>query len=191
MERKFTVITPTILRPTLADTCRSIDTQGYGNWQHIVVVDVPDREIRPEQRELLDGLRHPNREFMFCEVAHRNVGNTCKHSAFPRVRGDYLLYLDDDDFYLGEVFQTLNREIKDEVWGIFPVERFGQVFFNIPPGKCQTTCNQFFYRPLYPFPDNNNYQADGELIDLLRERHPYLVINCEPLASVPKQSWGA
>lgn len=191
MERKFTVITPTILRPTLAETCRSIDSQGYGNWQHIIAVDVPAGRIRPAQRALLDGLRHPNRTILFCEVAHRNVGNTCRHRAFAHVRGDYLLYLDDDDMYLGEVFQTLNREIADEVWGIYPVERFGEIFFNIPPGTCRTTSNQFFYRPLYPWPDNGNYEADGELIDLLRENHPYLVINSAPLARVTKQNWGA
>ena len=39
---------------------------------------------------------------------------------FVLVRGDYPLYLGDDDAYLGEAFATLDHEICDEVWGVFP-----------------------------------------------------------------------
>lgn len=190
MEKKFTVITPTILRPTLADTCRSIDGQNYDNWQHIVVVDIPPHEIPPEQRELIESVRHPKRSIRFCEASHKNFGNTCRSRAFAEVAGDYVLYMDDDDVYLGEAFAVLNGEISDEVWGVFPVERFGHVFFNLPPRICHTTSNQFFYRPVCPWPDNDNYMADGELIELLRGQHPYLVINSEPLARVTRQGMG-
>jgi glycosyltransferase involved in cell wall biosynthesis len=190
MEKKFTIITPTILRPTLADTCQSVDRQNYDNWQHIVVVDIPAHEILPEQQSLIESIQHPNRLIHFCETAHKNFGNNCRHQAFAYVTGDYLLYMDDDDVYIGEAFEVLNREITDEVWGVFPVERFGQIFFNIPPAICHTTSNQFFYRPLYPWPDNDSYIADGELIELLREHHPYLVVNSVPLARVTTQGMG-
>ncbi|MFL6227744.1 MAG: glycosyltransferase [Pyrinomonadaceae bacterium] len=191
MEKKFTVITPTILRPSLAETCQSLDRQSYERWQHLVVVDVPPQEILPAQRDLLESLQHPNRTILFCETAHRNFGNRCRHEAFGHVVGDYLLYLDDDDEYVGEVFAVLNREISEEVWGVFPVERFGHIFFNVPPAICHTTSNQFFYRPLYPWPDNDSYMADGELVELLCARHPdYLVVNSEPLARVTRQGMG-
>ena len=190
MERTFSVITPTILRPSLIETCESIDRQSYHRWQHIVMVDIPIADIPDEKLTLIDRIKHPNRLIRYCEVAHKNVGNTCKSRAFKYVCGDYLLYLDDDDSYLGEVFEILNGQIKDEVWGVFPIERFGEIFFNFPPRMCHTCSNQFFYKPLYPHPDNDNYCADGELIDLLRERHPYLVINSTPLARVTKQGMG-
>jgi glycosyltransferase involved in cell wall biosynthesis len=190
LQRKFTVITPTILRPTLVDTCKSIDAQAYSRWQHIVVVDIPPSEILPDQQKLLEAVRHPNRLIRCCETSHKNFGNTCRNLAFNDVSGDYLLYLDDDDVYLGEVFQILNGRISDEVWGVFPIERFGATFLNIPPRMCHTSGIQFFCKPLYPWPDHDGYCADGDLIEFLRSTHPYLVIESEPLARVTRQGMG-
>lgn len=190
MGKRFTVITPTILRPSLVDTCVSIQSQRYDGWQHIVVVDLPADKILPEQQELIGSIQHRNRLICYCETAHRNFGNTCKNRGFQYVSGDYLLYLDDDDVYLGEVFETLNQQLSDQVWGVFPIERFGVVFFNLPPRKCYTASCQFFYKPLYPFPESNDYCADGDLVDLLRERHPYLAIRSKPLARVARQGQG-
>lgn len=184
MERTFTVITPTILRPTLLDTCRSVEEQNYTRWQHIVMIDIPALDLTAAQRELLAAIEHPRRLTLNCELPHRNFGNTCRHDAFKHIHGDYLLYLDDDDVYSGEIFRTLDAQISDEVWGVFPVERLGSRFFNLPPRSCFTCSNQFFCKPLHPWPDNDSYCADGELIDFLCERYPYLVVNSEPLARV-------
>lgn len=190
MDKTFTIITPTILRPSLIDTCRSIETQTYDQWQHLVAIDIPLSETTPEQLKLVEQIQHPKREVFHCAVSHRNFGNTCRWEMFPRVRGDYVLYLDDDDVYLGEVFQILNREISDEIWGVFPIERFGELFMNLPPRINHTCSVQFFYKPLYPYPNNASYAADGELIEFLRERHSYLVVNAPPLVRVAKQSFG-
>jgi len=190
MDKTFTIITPTMLRPSLIDTCRSIETQAYNRWQHLVAVDVPLNDTTPEQLQLIDKIRHPKREIFHCEVSHRNYGNTCRWEMFRHVYGDYLVYLDDDDVYLGEVFQILNREISDEVWGVFPIERFGELFLHLPPRINFTSGAQFFYKPIYPYPDGSSYAADGELIEFLRVKHSYLVINSPPLVRVAKQNFG-
>ena len=190
MDKTFTVITPTILRPSLIDTCRSIDTQSYSEWQHLIAVDLPIQQATPEQLKLLDEIKHANRQVYHCAVFHKNYGNTCKSEMFAHARGDYLLYLDDDDIYLGEVFQTLNREISDEVWGVFPIERFGELFLNLPPRINLTSGAQFFCKPLYPFPNISAYAADGELIEFLRDKHSYLVVNSPPLVRVAQQNFG-
>ena len=190
MQNVFTIITPTILRPCLVDTCNSIDAQHYSRWQHIVAVDIPAREITLTQQALIDSIQHPNRSVIYCETSHRNFGNKCRHEAFKHVVGDYLLYMDDDDIYLSEAFEILDSRISDEVWGVFPIERFGVIFFNLPPRMCHTCGIQFLYKPLYPWPDNDAYCADGELIDFLRDHHPYLIIDSEPLARVVNQGKG-
>lgn len=190
MDKRFTVITPTILRPSLIASCRSIETQSYSRWQHLVAIDVPLAGATPEQLSLIDQIKHRRRQIYYCAVPHRNYGNTCKAEMFRHVRGDYVLYLDDDDVYLGEVFQILNREISDEIWGVFPIERFGELFLNLPPRINLTSGTQFFCKPLYPFPNNNTYAADGELIEVLRNKHSYLVINSPPLVRVAKQNFG-
>jgi len=191
MSKTFTVITPTVLRPSLVETCRSIDSQGYERWQHLVVIDIPAGLLSPEQIALVDRIRHPNRQIYNCAVSHRNYGNTCRSEMFGLARGDYLLYLDDDDVYLGEAFATLDREICDEVWGVFPIERFGEVFLNLPPRTNFTSGIQFFSKPLYPWPDNGVYTADGQIVDLLRDRHSYLVVNSPPLARITEQRYGS
>jgi hypothetical protein len=190
VERTFTIITPTILRPSLIDTCKSIDAQRYDQWQHLVVIDLPVYSLLPEQTRLIEQIKHPNRQIYNCAVTHGNYGNTCRSEMFALVRGDYLLYIDDDDVYLGEALQILNGEISDEVWGVFPVERFGEHFLNLPPRTNFTSGIQFFCKPLYPWPNNNVYTADGELIDFLREKHSYLVVNSSPLARISQQRYG-
>ncbi len=190
MDRTFTIITPTILRASLVEACASIDLQRYPHWQHLVVVDAPEHDLSAEQSALLDKIKHPQRQIYYCAVSHQNYGNTCRSEMFRYVRGDYVLYLDDDDVYLGEVFQTLNQEISDEVWGVFPIERFGELFLNLPPRINHTSSLQFFSKPLYPWPNNGAYAADGELIELLRDTHSYLVVNSPPLGRVSQQNFG-
>ncbi len=191
MERMFTVITPTILRPSLIETCASINAQCYSRWQHLVVIDIPVHALGTEQSRLIEQIKHPNRQIYHCAVSHRNYGNTCRSEMFRHISGDYVLYLDDDDVYLGEAFQILNREISDEMWGVFLIERFGEPFLNLPPQTNFTSGIQFFCKPIYPWPNNNVYTADGELIDFLREKHSYLVINSPPLARVSQQRFGS
>jgi len=190
MEKSFSVITASILRSTLVDTCKSIERQNYQKWEHIVAVDIPVHEVTPQQQELLDRLKHPKRTIIHCQKRHKNFGNSCRNEAFALVTGDYLLYLDDDDVYTGEVFRTLNEQIGDEVWGIFPIVRLGELFLLVPPGLCRTCSNQFYYKPLYPYPDNDDYEADGQLVDKLRENHPYKIIRSSPLARVAKEGMG-
>lgn len=190
MDRSFSVITPSILRATLVDTCKSIERQNYRKWEHIMVVDIPAPEVTAEQHELISSLQHPQRTVIYCDRRHQNYGNTCRSEAFNLVTGDYLLYLDDDDVYIGEVFKTLNEQITDEVWGVFPIERLGELLLLIPPGRCRTCSNQFYYQPLYPYPANEDYEADGQLIDELRKNHPYRIIRSGPLARVDKESLG-
>lgn len=110
---------------------------------------------------------------------------------FRHVRGDYVLYLDDDDVYLGEVFEILNREISDEIWGVFPIERFGELFLNLPPADQLDLRDAVFCKPIYPYPNNNTYAADGEMIEFLPNKHSYLVVNSPPLVRVTKQNFGS
>lgn len=191
MNKTFTVITPTILRASLVAACTSIDSQRYLKWRHLVVVDVPRQDLTAEQSALLDHIRHPRRQIHYCTVGHQNYGNTCRAEMFRHVKSDYVLYLDDDDVYLGEVFQILNQEISNEVWGVFPIERFGELFLNLPPRINHTCSLQFFSKPLYPWPNHAGYAADGELIELLRARHSYLVVNSPPLGRVTQQNFGS
>lgn len=194
---KFTIITPTVLRETLLRTCRSVDQQSYGEWQHVVMVDRPEDLLTERQQELLDRVSNPRREVRFCPKPHRDFGNTCRRNGVDYARGDYILYLDDDDYYLPEALEEIHKGIvgvcPPPVWGVFPILRHGQLFFRIPPGHSSTCNNQFFHQPKaggrdlrYP---TRGYCADGEFVEMLLREFAYACVNPgRPLAVVDQSN---
>jgi glycosyltransferase involved in cell wall biosynthesis len=196
----FSVITPTLVRESLVRTCRSLDVQRYGQWQHLVMVDKPESALKTWEKRRLDQISDSRREIRYCPEAHRDFGNTCRSSAWDFVRGDYILYLDDDDYYVGDALSVLQERIaalpSRPVWGIFPVLRHGGLFFNVPPGHSRTTSQQFFHLPRvgsrelhYPL---RGYCADGEFVDSLRESYSYTCIDPgQPLAVIDQSNFGA
>src|ERR1041385_6622559 len=104
----LTIVTPTILRRSLAETCRSIDEQSFTEWEHLVVVDRPNEDL-----SILDTIKHPNRRIIMCPRAHMNSGNSCRHHAYQLAMGDYVCQMDDDDHYLpGAFFEIAHAAYK-------------------------------------------------------------------------------
>jgi SAM-dependent methyltransferase len=190
---KYTVITPTILRPSLKTACRRLETQTYKNWEHIVMIDTPGAEIP-------DWLYHPQRKVRVCRTPHNNVGNSCRCNAWPLITGDYILYLDDDNYYhsrsLALLAEAIMRMEPRPEWGVFPMVRLGQVFFNISPGKNRTDTGQFFHKPIIHgkeirYLPLSEYNADGEMVDRLSLICKPAIINPDiPLINMPVRSFG-
>lgn len=190
---KFTIITPTVLRPSLYKACKRLEGQSYDNWEHIVMIDIPGAPVPT-------WLKHPKRKIFHCDRAHKNVGNTCRHNAFPHITGDYVLYLDDDNFYhkrsLALLADAIMRAYKEPHWGIFPMIRLRQHFFNVPPGKNMTDTGQFFHRPLIhgqeiKYLAIDDYAADGELVEKLNSICDPLIVDPKiPLINMPVRSFG-
>ena len=112
---RYTIITPTICRPTLARACQSVENQTCSDWEHIVMVDGVEGED-PE---------HPQRKIIHCERNHNDVGNTCRRDAWAYASGDYLYYLDDDN-YLSH--RGVLEELKQVTlpWALLPIYRIGR-----------------------------------------------------------------
>jgi len=83
----FTIITPTVLRETLLRTCKSVDEQSYGEWQHVVMVDRPEELLTERQQGLLVQVSHPRHEVRFCLQPHKDFGNTCRRNELDYARG--------------------------------------------------------------------------------------------------------
>jgi hypothetical protein len=195
----FSVVTPTVLRESLLRTCASVDAQRCGRWQHLVMVDKPQGLLTDREAALLGQIVHLQREIRFCEPAHADYGNTCRSEAWKFARGTYMLYVDDDDFLLPDAIATLHNELQRHqplpIWGVFPIERFGQRFLIIPPGHSRTCSTQVFHQRLaggcelrFPIAE---YCADGAFVDSLLARFPYVCIDPgSPLAVVDQQNLG-
>jgi hypothetical protein len=171
--------------------CQSVDGQKHSGWEHLVVVDLPRARLTKEQQDILTSIPpNPKRVFSYCEKRHNNYGHTCRHQIWDRTKGDYIFYVDDDDYLAdGDVLQTLDSVV--EPWAVFPVLRGGGIFFNLPPGFARTGTGMFIHkRDTGRWPDSNSYGADGVFIEELRRKWPYQAVESRPLVIQPKASLG-
>jgi len=169
---KISIITPTLQRDSLRRCCESIDKQSYSDWEHIVWID---DEIREEW--VTSELFHPQRKILTEHRRLGNFGNTARHFAWYLTDGDFLLYLDDDnyladDHILGDLAVTLSTVPH---WAVFPILRHGYRFFHDPPGNCLVdTANMLIRREIAQWPDGPEYTMDGIFCEQLKAKYPYV-----------------
>jgi glycosyltransferase involved in cell wall biosynthesis len=185
---KYSLITPTLLRPSLQSLCASIDAQTCRDWEHLIAVDTV---ISSAAKRMLARIQHKQRTISPCPRPHRNYGNTCRHAASLRAQGDYIFYLDDDN-YLADENVLRDLESVTAAWAIFPILLQGNRFFNDPPGFRRTdTANLIVQRRLGIWPDIADYEADGILVERLRHEHAYQSLSdWRPLVVMPRMNFG-
>jgi glycosyltransferase involved in cell wall biosynthesis len=194
-ELKFTIITPTILRPTFDRTCESIDSQLYKNWHHVVIVDDPLLKI-PSNNP------HPNRSWFKCDTNHHNVGNTCRSQAYDFIppRTDYILYLDDDAFLVEDGLAKLyNKLIYSGLpeWGTFTILQYGKLFCHPKPSIGKVDTNQLYHKPVVSgrqarYIDIDRNDADGMMAEWLTKLcDPVVFSDLDPIVETPLKSHGA
>lgn len=191
---KFTIITATIGRDTLQRACKSLQQQSYTNYQHIVVFDGHKKDFQEED------YKHKNRIFLYSGMRHNDYGNMAKHLAYPHIKGDYVLYLDDDNYYINDTLSILNEWLNDYKrkykeypdWGVFPMIYIGDWFFKQNPGLYRTDGGQIFHKPIINkeeirWPKTTEPCEDGKLIDKLnRIIRPAMIKIKTPLINFPK-----
>lgn len=202
---KYSIITPSICRPLLKRTCESINSQTHKNWEHIVMMDMSVRDLTEEQALLLESIQHKNRKIIFCGKKHNNYGNTCRHNAYEWATGDYIFYLDDDDYYKEYAFDMVNKALNEfekapEAF-VFPAWRHESTFFNIPPGSCMTVTGQYGIKPKVnneeirwlSVPEGDlGYCYDGEFLEGVKNHTTFIPICRESrgLVVIEKASHG-
>jgi hypothetical protein len=188
---RYTIITPTICRRSLQRLCQSIDIQTQSDWEHLVVVDLPSSSLTRNQREVIASIPfNTNRLYSYCDRKHNNYGHTCRHRIWEQVKGDYILYVDDDDYLAdGEVLKTMDSVT--EPWAVFPMLRHGKAFLHLPPAAGGTGTGMFIHRKVIGrWPDLDSYEADGLFVEELKQKYRYQVLDSRPLVIQPKSSCG-
>jgi hypothetical protein len=189
----FAVITPTLQRDSLVECCKSLERQTYSNWFHIVANDLAQPDMQHYNR-----LAHPQRRLLCCAEHHGCAGNYCRHNAWEFTQGfDYLCWLDDDNRMeradaLADIAKALEDAGRPD-WAIFPIMRYGQIFFNDPPGLCMSdSANLVVKREIGQWPAMDDYCADGHKIEQLKRDYPaYKAFpNIAPIINVPVSSQG-
>ena len=156
-------MTPSLLRHSLARLCDSIDEQTCTDWEHIIAVDEPSGR--------LDDVAHPQRKILWCG-RHRDWGNTPRWMAWDHAQGDYLLYIDDDNYLADpDVLDTL-RFVTGPV-ALFPLEVEGKFVHPLPVEVGRSDGNGLIVRrDIGRWPVSDRRSADGELIAALVSAHP-------------------
>lgn len=183
----FSIITPSLMRPSLVATCDSIDSQTFRDFEHIVQLDV----------ETIDNLifariDHPQRWVFQCERPHRDGGNTCRRLAWEKSTGIYQWCVDDDNTVADE---RILEDMADALecagrpdWGLFSITRLGLRFYADPPRSCHVdSMNVVIKREFAQWPDTDSYCSDGILVDGLIERGiPYAAFpDHRPIGVIP------
>jgi glycosyltransferase involved in cell wall biosynthesis len=183
---KFSIITPTILRQTAHRTIASIDAQGFTDYEHLVAVDGPVGQVPNEW------LRNPRRLVIRCSERHNDCGATCRNHAVHQARGEFILYLDDDDYYVPEALALVAERAKHTV-GVFPILLGGQHWLRLPPGRGRTASCQLWHKRSHQghviaMPAHQkHYSDDSAWAGVLAERYSYQVVkDVPPLAVVEK-----
>jgi len=188
---RYTIITPTICRPSLARLCESVDRQTQADWEHLVVVDLPRQKMSQRQREIITSIPgRDNRIFHHCDAAHKNYGHTCRHQSWAHAMGEYILYVDDDDYLADDrVLEALNSVT--QLWAVFPVIKYGKTWLNLPPGVGATGTGMFLHRrEIGRWPNSDLYEADGLFATELAQKYQYQVLDSRPLVVQPASSRG-
>ena len=189
---KFSIICPTLQRESLVRCCESVVSQTFTDWEMLVQID---DEIIDQK---LWSRINPTRRIWAqeCGKRHNNYGNTCRHLAWERATGEYLLGLDDDnvlaDHLVLEDIDLLLEDSNNPPWAIFPIMRHGSRFFNDPPGLCMTdTANIVVKREIGRWPDGPEYTMDGIWVEALKAKYSYASYpNMRPIVVMEKSSEG-
>lgn len=186
MSIRLSIITPTILRPSLARCIDSVNAQSYGEWQHIIMVDKGWHWVNSSDSR---------RTIYRCEEDHHNSGNTCRHNAWDHATGDYIWHLDDDNYIADPDILTMIADYLAQahypIVAMFPIMRFGQIFFSPPPRSCHCdTMNLIVKRPYARWPDRPEYTADGFWAEDLVREHGFTAFHSRPIGVMDTQGKG-
>jgi glycosyltransferase involved in cell wall biosynthesis len=117
IEKPVTVITPSIGSPKLADAIRSVANQTY-KCRHVVIVDGP--EYSSKTVGVVANTEGKGKQLVNVYCAPENTGKTGGnfyghriYAAYPHlINSDYILFLDEDNWYEPDHVETLVKTIE-------------------------------------------------------------------------------
>lgn len=193
MEPKITIITPTYKRDrnTIIRCLRSVDSQTYKNWEHIICSDGYDKKVK----ELVEQENCNKRIYDY--VKHEGIyANNVRNKMIEKSSGDYILFLDDDNIIFPNYLEVSVNKLKhtsDKVgfcasktihFGPLP-EDLGEPpvilgVDNINIGSIDTIqllIKKFALKKIGGWDLKSNYYADGVTYSKLSKEYDYVKID--------------
>jgi len=117
MKPLVTIITPTTGSEQLADAVRSVENQTYENIQYLVVIDGKEREEKT--RQVLDSLSCTRYSLITLPqvTGYEQYNGHRIYGAMTYIaEGEYLCFLDQDNWYEPNHVETLVETVSNKVW---------------------------------------------------------------------------
>ena len=114
IEKSVIVVTPTIGSPKLADAVESVQKQTYGNVKHLLVIDGEQYEnnVHAIMHEL--GGKHTDLISLPYNTGANGFNGQRIYASIPHlVNSDYVLFLDEDNWYDPDHVKTLVATIEN------------------------------------------------------------------------------
>jgi glycosyltransferase involved in cell wall biosynthesis len=122
----ITIITPTYNRDKniLLRCIKSVDSQIYQNFKHVIIVD--DEKFEPHiSSDFIDLYSNDKRTFIKLGYRSNNYGNTPRQTAINNANTDYIVFLDDDNIIFPNYLSELIKGIDDYDIGICKIVHLG------------------------------------------------------------------
>ena len=102
----FSIITPSYNRAAfLPTTIKSVLAQTFHHWELILV----DDGSTDNTKELIQSLNHPQIKYVYQPNSERSVA---RNNGISHSTGQYICFLDSDDYYLSDHLEKLYRAIE-------------------------------------------------------------------------------
>lgn len=106
---RFSIIIPSYnVEPYVSDCIHGLQRQTYADFQAIIVDDgSTDETVAVARRLIKDDPR-----FQLIEQARHNGPGSARNAGLDHATGDFLLFLDSDDYYVPETLELMNSYIE-------------------------------------------------------------------------------
>jgi glycosyltransferase involved in cell wall biosynthesis len=140
----ISIITPTIGRKSLRPMLQRVLPQLIEGDEVLIIGDGP----QPVAKVIVDELKHPLIRYWESESI-KNYGNPQRNMAIEQAKGDYLLFVDDDDLPSPQAFSVI-RNVAKEFPGkplMFKMMHCGWELWNHPRVEQGNISGQMFVTP--------------------------------------------
>lgn len=188
----ISIITPTYNRNQniLLRCIKSVDSQIYQNFKHIIIVD--DENFEPHVTSEFIEL-HSSDKRIFIKLGYRsnNYGNTPRQKAIDMADTDYIVFLDDDNIIFPNYLNDMINGIKEYDIGICKIVHLGplpaplypppKILDGNPPVLQNIDTLQIIVKTNIMKKEgweiDKGYLADGYTIDKICSKNNFIFIN--------------
>jgi glycosyltransferase involved in cell wall biosynthesis len=169
-----------------------VDYQTYNNWEHIICSD----GYEPSVEQLVQEFQTPKKHYLYLKNRTNNYGNSPRQFALQHARGDFLVFLDDDNLlyphYLEKMFAALCNTPPDIGFSVCKILHLGPLpkSLGVPPkvltgipvkikniDTLQVMVKKKHLLSIGGWNENAGYLADGYTFQKLAEHFGYVTVD--------------